>query len=137
MLVESPDLEGAVTQYALLLQEIAGSPPVLDLVQLGLGPDGHTASLVPGDPVLDVTDADVALTGVYQSRRRMTLTYPVLNRARRALWVVTGSEKGEMLRRLQDGDVTIPAGRVQRRQALALADRAAAGPLAAEHDLGG
>ena len=79
--------------YAGTLQEIAGSPPVLDLVHLGLGPDGHTASLVPGDPVLDVTDADVALTGVYQGRRRMTLTYPMLNRSRRILWLVTGSEK--------------------------------------------
>ena len=75
------------------LEEIAGSPPVLDLVHLGLGADGHTASLVPGDPVLDVTDADVALTGVYQGRRRMTLTYPILDRARRILWVVTGSDK--------------------------------------------
>jgi 6-phosphogluconolactonase len=137
MPVESPDLEAAATEYALALREIAGAPPVLDLVHLGLGPDGHTASLAPGDAVLDVTDKDVALTGVYQGRRRMTLTYPMLNRARRVLWVVTGSEKGEMLRRLRDGDVSIPAGRVQREQALLLADRAAAGQLAAEYKRGG
>jgi 6-phosphogluconolactonase/glucosamine-6-phosphate isomerase/deaminase len=137
MAVESADLEAAARQYALALREIGGSPPVLDLVHLGLGPDGHTASLVPGDPVLGVTDADVALTGVYQGRRRMTLTYPVLNRARRVLWVVTGTEKVEMLRRLRDGDVTIPAGRIQRQQALVLADRAAAGQLATEHKPGG
>ena len=113
-------------RYALTLREIAGSPPVLDLVHLGLGPDGHTASLVPGDAVLDVTDADVALTGVYQGRRRMTLTYPILNRSRRILWLVTGSEKAGMLVRLRDGDLSIPAGRVRRDQALVLADRAAA-----------
>ncbi len=101
---------------------------MLDLVHLGLGPDGHTASLVPGDPVLSVTDADVALTRVYQGRRRMTLTYPVLDRARRILWVVTGDEKVGMLARLRDGDVSIPAGRVRQEQALVLADRAAAGP---------
>ena len=117
------------THYAQTLQEIAGSPPVLDLVHLGLGPDGHTASLVPGDPVLDVTDADVALTGVYQGRRRMTLTYPILNRARRILWLVTGSEKAGPLVRLRQGDPSIPAGRVRQDQALVLADRAAAGPL--------
>jgi 6-phosphogluconolactonase/glucosamine-6-phosphate isomerase/deaminase len=93
---------------------------------LGLGPDGHTASLVPGDPVLDVTDADVALTQPYQERRRMTLTFPALNRARRILWVVTGPDKAEMLRRLRDGDVSIPAGFIRRDQALVLADRAAA-----------
>ena len=77
---------------------------MLDLVHLGLGPDGHTASLVPGDPVLDVDDADVALTGIYQGWRRMTLTYPILNRARRVLWLVTGAEKAAMLARLRDGD---------------------------------
>jgi 6-phosphogluconolactonase len=127
MPVESSGLESAATQYALSLQEIAGSPAVLDLVHLGLGPDGHTASLVPGDAVLNFTSADVALTGVYQGRRRMTLTYPAINRARRVLWVVTGEEKTQMLQRLLEGDVTIPAGRVSREQALLLADRAAAG----------
>jgi 6-phosphogluconolactonase len=137
MPVESPDLEAAAIEYARTLQEIAGSPPVLDLVHLGLGPDGHTASLVPGDKVLNVTDADVALTGVYQGRHRMTLTYPVLNRARRVLWVVTGSEKLAALRRLRDGDVSIPAGRVRRENALVLADKAAIGSLAAETKSGG
>jgi 6-phosphogluconolactonase len=137
MPVETADLQAAATRYALALQDIAGSPPVLDLVHLGLGPDGHTASLVPGDAVLDVSDLDVALTGAYQGRRRMTLTYPTLNRARRVLWVVSGSEKVEMLRRLRDGDVSIPAGRVRREQALVLTDRAAAGRLAAEYKRGG
>ena len=137
MPVETADLQAAAMQYALDLQEIAGSPPVLDLVHLGLGPDGHTASLVPGDAVLDVTDADVAPTGVYQGRRRMTLTYPILNRARRVLWVVTGAEKVEMLDRLRDGDVSIPAGRVRREQALVLADGAAAGELSSEYKRGG
>src|SRR5262249_40148590 len=85
MPMESLDLWAAATQYALALREIVGSPPVLDLVHLGLGADGHTASLVPGDSVLDVTDADVAPTGVYQGRRRMTLTFPMLTRARRIL----------------------------------------------------
>ena len=133
MSVETADLQAAATQYALALREIAGSPTVLDLVHLGLGPEGHTAPLVPGDAVLDVTDSEVAPTGVYQGRRRMTLTYPMLNRARRVLWVVTGSEKVEMLRRLRDGDVSIPAGRVRREQALVLTDRAAAGQVAAEY----
>jgi 6-phosphogluconolactonase len=129
MPVESPDLEAAADHYALTLGAIAGSPPVLDLVHLGLGPDGHTASLVPGDPVLDVTDRDVALTGVYQGRRRITLTYPILNRSRSVLWLVTGGEKVGMLKRLLAGDESIQAGRVCQDRSRVLTDRAAAGQV--------
>ncbi|MGA2254394.1 MAG: 6-phosphogluconolactonase [Thermoguttaceae bacterium] len=127
MPVEDRDVEAAVARYALILERVAGSPPVLDLVHLGLGPDGHTASLVPQDPVLDVTDRDVALTGVYGGRRRMTLTYPIINRSRRILWLVSGSGKAGMLTRLREGDPSIPAGRIRRDNALVVADRAAAG----------
>jgi len=126
MPVESPDLKVATERYSAILRDLAGSPTVLDLAHLGLGTDGHTASLVPGDPVLNVNDADVVLTEIYEGRQRMTLTYPVLNRSRRILWLVTGSEKAGMLLRLRDGDVTIPAGRISRDHALVLADQAAA-----------
>jgi 6-phosphogluconolactonase len=129
MPVESTDLAAACAQYAMTLQAIAGSPPVLDLVHLGLGPDGHTASLVPGDPVLEVDDADVAVTGVYLGRRRMTLTYPILNRSRRVLWLVTGTDKIVMLSRLRAGDRSIPAGRVRPDEAVILADREAVGDV--------
>ena len=132
MPVEAPDLEAAAARYARTLHEIAGEPPVLDLALLGLGTDGHTASLVPGDPVLKVADRDVAITAVYQGRRRMTLTYPMLDRSRNILWVVTGAEKVPMLKRLQDGDASIPAGRIRRDPARILADRAAAGAGAPE-----
>jgi len=130
MPVEARDLDKACADYATILQTLAGWPPVLDLVHLGLGPDGHTASLVPGDPVLNVSDADVALTGIYQGRRRMTLAYPILNRARQILWVVTGAEKQVALKRLLSGDPSIPGGRINPEYALVLADSAAAGSAA-------
>ena len=127
MPVETPDLNAGASRYAATLHELAGSPAVLDLVHLGLGPDGHTASLVPGDPVLGVTDTDVALSGPYQGRQRMTLTYPAIDRARRVLWVVTGTEKAPMFVRLRAWDQSIPAGRVRQGNAIAFVDRAARG----------
>jgi len=126
MPVEEADLAAAATRYARELGEIAGSPPVLDLVHLGLGVDGHTASLLPGDPVLDLADVDVAVTAVYQGWRRMTLTYPIIDRSRRILWLVTGGEKADALARLLDADPSIPAGRVEQSRAVVLADRPAA-----------
>ena len=124
MPVEDADLESAADRYAAVLARTCGSPPVLDLVHLGLGADGHTASLVPGDPVLDVHEADVALTGVYQNRRRMTLTFPPLDRARFVLWVVTGADKRDAVAKLRRGDRSIPGGRVAAEQQLLLADLA-------------
>jgi 6-phosphogluconolactonase len=125
---DDADLAAAAAAYARELEAVCGRPPVLDLVHLGLGADGHTASLVPGDPVLGVTDADVGFTAEpYQGHRRVTLTFPALARARRVLWVVTGAEKRDALARLRAGDASIPAGRVRNDDALVLADRAAAG----------
>ena len=130
MPVEAEDLERAARDYAARLAARTGEPATLDVVHLGMGADGHTASLVPGDAVLDIGDTDVALTSTeYQGRRRMTLTFPALNRARTVLWLLTGGGKAEMLRRLRDGDASIPAGRVSRERALVFADRAAAASL--------
>ena len=124
MPVTDPDLEAAADRYA------ASLPKAFGLVHLGMGDDGHTASLVPGDPVLDVTDRDVAVTGEYRGLRRMTVTYPVLDRADRALWLITGSDKAPMLSRLLAGDRSIPAGRVATADQLVVVDAAAAAEVA-------
>jgi 6-phosphogluconolactonase/glucosamine-6-phosphate isomerase/deaminase len=120
MPVGAQDLEAAAESYDATL------PERLDLVHLGLGPDGHTASLVPGDPVLDITDRGVALTGEYQGRRRMTLTYRTLDEAHQIMWLITGEDKVDALRRLRAGDRSIPAGRVSAAEMLVIADASAA-----------
>lgn len=124
MPVEEDDLDAGAAHYAETLRIWGGTPPVLDLIHLGLGADGHTASLLPGDPALGVEDRDVALTEPYFGRQRMTLTFPMINRARKILWVVTGIDKGPMLRRLQKADPTLPAGRIDQSNALLLTDTA-------------
>jgi len=131
MPVEEEDLSAAAARYAATLRGVAGSPPVLDLIHLGLGADGHTASLFPGDPAPvgsapGIGNEEIALTGPYGGYRRMTLTYTVLASARALLWVVTGADKIEALRRLRRGDDSIPAGRVPAERALLLVDAAAA-----------
>jgi 6-phosphogluconolactonase/glucosamine-6-phosphate isomerase/deaminase len=120
MPVTGEDLDAAADGYADEL------PPAFDVVHLGLGADGHTASLVPGDPVLDVIDRGVAVTGDYEGHRRMTLTYPALGRARFVVWLVTGSGKAEALERLMDRDQAIPGSRVRVDRQLVVADREAA-----------
>jgi 6-phosphogluconolactonase len=127
MRVELDDPEEAAAAYAREL------PEVFDLIHLGLGDDGHTASLVPGDPVLEVRDRDVAATGEYQGRRRVTLTYPALERAREALWHVVGGDRREALQKLLDRDPSIPASHVATPRQLIVADVAAA-PLSARGD---
>jgi 6-phosphogluconolactonase len=121
MPVTDADLAEAAAAYATVL------PQRFDLVHLGLGPDGHTASLVPGDPVLDVTDALVAVTQPYQGHQRMTLTYPALTRADQLMWLIAGDDKRDALAKLLAGDESIPAGRVLATRSLVLADAAAAG----------
>lgn len=127
MPVEERDLDAGARGYEETLRDVAGTPPVLDLVQLGLGEDGHTASLFPGDPALRTVDREVALTGLYKGRRRMTLTFTAIGRARCILWLVTGSGKTAPFGLLRAGDRSIPAGRVLRRRAVLLVDTAAAG----------
>jgi 6-phosphogluconolactonase len=127
MPVEEENLDEGARRYESILRQIVGTPPVLDLVQLGLGEDGHTASLFPGDVALRIVDSDVAVTGFHKERRRMTLTFPAIDRARCILWLVTGPGKAVALERLRAGDRSIPAGRVRSDRAVLLADTAATG----------
>jgi 6-phosphogluconolactonase len=126
MPVEDPSLTAASGAYARTLREVAGEPPMLDIVHLGLGADGHTASLFPGSPLVDETGTEVAVTGEHLGRRRMTLTLPVLNRARQILWVVTGADKAAALARMLAADPTVVASRVRQSGAVVVADVEAA-----------
>jgi 6-phosphogluconolactonase len=132
MPVNAADPAEGAKEYEQTLQEFCGNPPVLDMAHLGLGPDGHTASLIPGDPVLSVVDRDVSLTdrvNLYQNRQRMTLTFPMINRSRKILWLATGAAKVPMIVRLKAADPSIPGGRISQEQALLLTDTAAAAGL--------
>jgi len=122
MPVLEENLDAAARTYAHTLRGLAGTPAVLDLIHLGLGGDGHTASLFPGNPLLDSLDTDVAIARVEHQRIRMTLTYPIINRARNILWLVSGADKAGMLRRLTLKDTSIPAGRVSQNQAIVFTD---------------
>lgn len=117
--VDDPDLDAACSRYAGLL------PDRFDLVHLGIGPDGHTASLVPGDPVLEITDRLVGVTGPYQGHRRMTLTYPALARADEIVWLISGSDKHDAVGKLLAADPSVPAGRVRARHQTVICDAAA------------
>ena len=128
MPVTDDDLEAAAGRYASRLQNVAGVPPIADVVHLGIGEDGHTASLVPGDPVLDVRDRWVAVAGPYQGRMRMTLTYPAINAGRLLVWQITGAEKAAAVRAGLQG-TGVPASKVRRRDVVVIATRDAAAEL--------
>jgi 6-phosphogluconolactonase len=113
MPVELDDPKAAAKAYAATLRRVLGADGVLDLVHLGLGADGHTASLLPDDTALE-SNADVIVSRPYQGFRRLSLSLPLISAARERLWLVTGTEKSRALKSLIDGDRTVPAGRVAR-----------------------
>jgi len=131
MPVERSDLSAGADEYARLLGERAGIPPALDVVQLEIGPDGHTASLWPGDPLLESADRDVGISMVH-GLAHMTLTLRALNAARHRLWLVTGADNAAILRKLWLGDGSMPAGRVTRESAFVFSDAAASSELPVE-----
>jgi 6-phosphogluconolactonase len=98
--------------YSTVLQEAVGLPPIFDVVHLGIGDDGHTASLFPGDPALSTFDHDVVWTEVHRGHRRLTLTLPVLSRARHQVWLVAGSGKAAAVRQLTEPGAEAPAALV-------------------------
>ncbi len=119
------DLEFATRLYEEQMDEVTGTPVVFDLIQLGMGSDGHTASLIPDDPILDVDDRDVAMSEEYQGRIRMSLTWPVLDRAKELLWVIGGESKRPAVQLFLDNDPRIPATLPTQARATVLLDEAA------------
>ena len=122
MPVEAADLGSALVDHLSDLERLSGRPARLDVVQLGLGDDGHTASLVPGDAVLDATD-DLAVTAEYKGTRRVTMTAPLLNRAAERLFLVTGANKDDALGRLAERDPSIPGSLITADAAILVTDR--------------
>lgn len=133
MPVELSDPEVAATTYEETLIRVLGTERQLDLVHLGLGSDGHTASLVPGDP-LNQDPGEVGISQMYQGHRRMSLLGAPLSRARSRLWLVTGEEKKEALSKLLRGDSGIPASALAREHSLLIADASATADLAGQAD---
>jgi 6-phosphogluconolactonase len=121
---ESPD--AAADTYARTLVEWTGQPPELDVVHLGIGVDGHVASLFAGDPALEERERLVAASRRHEGYRRLTLTLPALAGARSIVWFAVGAERRAVLTRLFDGDIAIPASRVRRDRAVCFTDLAAA-----------
>ena len=126
MPVTANDSVAAAAEYAETMDALAGTPVVFDLIQLGMGGDGHTASLIPGDPIVDVIDRDVAISQEYQGRLRMSFTWPVLDRAKELLWVIGGESKQDAVRLFLDSDSSIPATLPTQARATVLLDQAAA-----------
>lgn len=128
MPVESDNLPSACRHYEVELQRVTGGAPI-DLLQLGLGDDGHTASLPPDNPILEVRDLAIWHVETFNGLPRMSMTYPLINTAKRIVWLVVGAAKAEMCRRLVASDRTIPASRVAQDNAVLLADGEAAADL--------
>lgn len=132
MAAEAPDLDGAALSYEseirLAFDARGRQPPAFDLIWLGMGPDGHTASLFPGSEALDESDRWVVGNWApSQAAWRMTMTFPLINAAREALFVVTGADKAAALRGVREGDDALPAGRVHAARTRWIIDAAAAG----------
>ena len=114
--------EAAADAYEMLLHD---SAPI-DLVHLGLGPDGHTASLFPGSPALDEAEHLAVATGDdLHPHRRLTLTFPGIARSRLVVFTLAGAEKREAFSRVRAGDHSAPAARVQAERIIWIADDAA------------
>lgn len=132
MQAEAPDLDLAALSYEselrLAFNARGAEPPEFDLIWLGMGPDGHTASLFPGSDALDESERWVVGNWAPGPQAwRMTLTYPVLNGARRVIFAVEGANKADALRAIRAGGSGLPAERVAGDQVEWLVDAAAAG----------
>ncbi len=126
MPVNSANVAAGAAEYCRVLKAIAGDPPRIDVVHLGLGADGHTASLVFDDAALDA-HSDVAISGLYQGTQRITLTLHAIDRARCRLWLVTGGAKRDIVRRFLAHDPGLVASRVSREAGIVVLDKDSGG----------